>query len=312
MTEEPLVSVCCIAYNQENYIAEAVEGFLAQRAAFPFEIIIHDDRSTDRTADIIRSYQRKHPRLIKTILQTENQHSQGKRIFPITFAQARGKYLALCEGDDYWTDPEKLSRQVALMEERPDYSLCFHTVARVEQSSGETVSIVRPPVVKESYTADDLFEHGNFIQTCSTMFRSGMLRGFPDWYYRAGYGDFALFVYAARLGPAGFVDEPMAVHRLHAGGVWGGRPYRAHMETYVSTYAVMADGMGWRGRDSFRRGFTKLNLELRHVCLEEGERWRALRASWAALVAAPPSQKPYIVKTLGAHVKHLFQGRVKR
>lgn len=309
MTEEPLVSVCCIAYNHERYIAEAVEGFLAQRIAFPFEIIIHDDCSTDRTADIIRSYQQRHPRLIKTCFQTENQYSKGRRIFSIIFARAAGKYLALCEGDDYWTDPDKLARQVALMEANPDYSFCFHPVNRLDQATGETVARIKPPVVKETYTADDLFEHGNFIPTCSTLFRAGLVRDYPDWYYQATYGDFAFFVHAARLGPVGFVDEPMAVHRLHGAGAWGGRSYRAHLERFISTYEVIADGMRARRRDSFRRGFARLNLELRHAYLEEGERGRALRAAWAALLAAPAPQKPYIVKTL---VKQLSRGMMKR
>lgn len=111
----PLVSICCITYNQENYIRDAIEGFLMQRTTFPIEIIIHDDASTDNTAKVVNEFAEKHPDLIVPIYQTINQYSQGIKPWPnFVFPRARGKYIALCEGDDYWTDPLKLQKQVDL------------------------------------------------------------------------------------------------------------------------------------------------------------------------------------------------------
>lgn len=113
----PLVSICCTTYNHGKFIQDAIEGFLMQKTNFPIEIIIHDDASTDNTATIVKQYAEKHPGLIITILQTINQYSQGIKPWPnFVFPKARGKYIALCEGDDYWTDPLKLQKQVDFLE----------------------------------------------------------------------------------------------------------------------------------------------------------------------------------------------------
>ena len=123
----PLVSVCTLAYNHEPYIRECLDGILMQKTNFAFELLIHDDASTDGTADIIREYEAKYPDIIKPIYQTENQYSKGVKInATIQFPRAKGKYIALCEGDDYWTDPLKLQKQVDFMEANPNCSLCCH------------------------------------------------------------------------------------------------------------------------------------------------------------------------------------------
>lgn len=110
--KKPLVSICCCTFNHEDYISECIEGFLMQQTSFEIEILIHDDASTDRTADIIRTYEKKDKR-IKTIYQSENQYSKGIRpISLFNFNRAKGKYITICEGDDYWTDPKKLQKQV--------------------------------------------------------------------------------------------------------------------------------------------------------------------------------------------------------
>ena len=114
---EILVSICCITYNHEKYIRDAIEGFLMQKTDFPFEVLIHDDASTDGTADIIREYETKYPDIIKPIYQTENQYSKGIKISATyNYPRAKGKYIALCEGDDYWIDPYKLQKQVDFLE----------------------------------------------------------------------------------------------------------------------------------------------------------------------------------------------------
>lgn len=127
MTFQPLVSICCITYNHESYIRETIEGFLMQKTKFPIEVLIHDDESTDKAADIIREYENKYPDIIKPIYQFDNKYSKGISVsVTYNFPRARGKYIAMCEGDDYWTDPSKLQKQVDFMEVNPDCSLCFH------------------------------------------------------------------------------------------------------------------------------------------------------------------------------------------
>ena len=127
--EEILVSICCITYNQKNYIRDTLEGFVSQKTNFSYEVLIHDDASTDGTADIIREYARRYPEKMKPILQLENQYAKGLYNVSGTynFPRARGRYIAMCEGDDYWTDRYKLQRQVDFMEAHPDCSLVFHS-----------------------------------------------------------------------------------------------------------------------------------------------------------------------------------------
>ena len=124
--EPPVVSICCITYNHEPYIRDCLEGFVMQQTSFPFEVLIHDDASTDHTADIIREYEAKYPDIIKPIYQTENQYSKkiGSINATFNYPRAQGKYIALCEGDDFWNDENKLQIQYDFMEAHPDYSMC--------------------------------------------------------------------------------------------------------------------------------------------------------------------------------------------
>jgi len=123
-TDKPLVSVCCTTYNHEKYIQEAIDGFLIQETDFPFEILIRDDCSTDNTPTIIKKYVEKYPNLIFPIFEKENTYSKGVKPMPVLYKKAKGKYIALCEGDDYWIDSKKLAKQVNFLEYNLGYSLC--------------------------------------------------------------------------------------------------------------------------------------------------------------------------------------------
>ena len=128
MSQNPLVSIVCITYNHERFIRDALDGFVMQKTNFPFEILINDDASTDKTADIIREYEAKYPNLFRCVYQTENQWGKKDVCRDILYPMIRGQYVALCEGDDYWTDPLKLQKQVDFMESHPDFYICFHPV----------------------------------------------------------------------------------------------------------------------------------------------------------------------------------------
>ena len=139
MAQNIKLSISCLTYNHENYIRKTLDGFLMQKTSFDFEVLIHDDASTDGTADIIREYEAKYPNIIKPIYQKENQHSQGVRISNVfQYPRAQGEYIAWCEGDDFWTDENKLQAQVDFLDNNPQYIGCVHKYITVNKEGEET------------------------------------------------------------------------------------------------------------------------------------------------------------------------------
>lgn len=169
---QPLVSIRCLCYNHENYIRDALEGIVNQKTNFPFEAIVHDDASTDTSATIIREYAEKYPNIIKPIYQTENQYSKKDgSIGRIMHKYCIGKYIAICEGDDYWTDPYKLQRQVDYMETNPDCTMTFHPVDII--TDNEKDSYVFTNLEGRDYEPEEIFVHWT-VPTCSTLSRREM------------------------------------------------------------------------------------------------------------------------------------------
>lgn len=212
----PLVSISCITYNHENYIRDAIEGFLMQKTTFPVEILIHDDASTDKTASIVREYEEKYPHLIKPIYQTENQYSKRDgTIGRIQRGRARGKYYAICEGDDYWIDPLKLQKQVDFLEANPEYSMCFHNAMLLYE---DDKSKNRPftELEEREYGPIEIFSKWT-IPTASVVFRVSMYQkvSHPDFMY----GDIVLFLNLATKGKLRAINEVMSVYRIHSAGI---------------------------------------------------------------------------------------------
>lgn len=220
---QPLVSICCITYNHASYIRQCLDGFLMQKVTFPIEIIINDDCSTDGTTDIIRDYEAKYPDLIKPIYHTENEYSKGVRGMFATycFPKAKGKYIAMCEGDDYWIDPLKLQKQVDFMESNLDYSMCFHNAIRLNERLAK----------KERITSFCFFNKGQEISiesiisnwcipTASILYRREALNKveIPRFFS----GDYTLELILASRGKVYYINEYMSIYRVNNGGVSAG------------------------------------------------------------------------------------------
>lgn len=216
----PLVSICCIVYNHEMYLKRCLDGFLMQQTGFDFEIIVHDDASKDNSTTIIRDYCKKYPNLFKPILQTNNQFSTGRRILPILFQEASGKYIALCEGDDYWTDPLKLQKQVDYMEAHPDCSMCFGN--SMEHWEGyDSPDKVFSNIVDRDYEPAELTQ-GWFISTATVLFRKRVLESDLFKKYTSDRkiitGDLPLWLTCASMGRVhGFSDIFSVYRRLPSG-----------------------------------------------------------------------------------------------
>jgi len=222
----PTVSVCLITYNHEKYIAQAIESVLAQRTTFPFEVCVGEDGSSDGTAAICESYQKRYPDRLRVSFRSRNEviyvcgAATGRHNFVATVMECRGKYLALLEGDDYWTDHHKLQQQIEFLEGNRDCVLCGHYCQVLNESSGSVVLPRRTPM--QSYTLRDFFLFDNRIRTSSVVFRRSALPLPPPPFLRmvAANANFLKAIVCRSGGYAVILPRVMSCYRLHAGGRW--------------------------------------------------------------------------------------------
>lgn len=251
-----MVSICCITYNHEKYISQAIESFLSQKTNFEFEILIHDDASTDKTAEKIKYYADKHPNIVKPILQTENQYSKGISSIneKYNYSRAKGKYIALCEGDDFWISEHKLQQQVDYMESHADCTLCFHNAIIVNVDG----TIVRDSFLPKNdfyspyfndfdsiYTTDQMILL-DFVPTNSLLFRSSYVADFGQFMHEKKYicGDLPTRLFFSSKGYAYYFKEKMSAYRR---GVPGSASqiansnYEAKLKTRQGHIAILND-----------------------------------------------------------------------
>jgi glycosyltransferase involved in cell wall biosynthesis len=251
------VSVCITTYNHERYIAQAVESVLMQKTDFDFEIILGEDDSADGTREIVKKYKEQYPDRIRLFLNNRknviyiNGRPTGRWNFMNNMRNARGDYIALLEGDDYWTEPYKLQKQADFLDANPECSMCFHDVSIFYEDKGEYV-LAMPPVKKERYTIEDLLK-GNFIHTCSVMFRRGLFGEFPDWFVKTSMGDWPLHILNAQHGDIGRLEEIMGVYRVHAGGLWGQKGRLHQVENTIGVYKLIDAHLGYRYKGIIRQ-----------------------------------------------------------
>ena len=231
----PLVSICSITYNHAPYIRQCLDGFLMQKTNFKYEIIIHDDASTDGTAEIIKEYAEKYPDLIIPILQTENQYSKGLRGFYVRFVfpRAKGRYIALCEGDDYWTDPLKLQKQVDFLEANPDFVMSTHGYNEYWEAHNE-ISNIAQVSSKEITLSTLIYCSWYFFQPLSLLFRSAAFN-IGEYNKYACSRDTILFYYLLTKGQGFYFQEKMGIYRRHSNGIWTGSN---RLQQWMSDYRV--------------------------------------------------------------------------
>ena len=260
--EEIAVSICCLAYNQIDYIRDALEGFVRQKTSFAFEVLIHDDASTDGTDRVIREYAERYPELIRPVFQKENQYSRGLTNVSGTFnfPRARGRYIAMCEGDDYWTDVNKLQVQAEFLDANPDCSLVFHG-ARVEvQGKALTERRMRPYRGDRRNAPEEIICKTSGYSTAALMFRTDMVRNLPDFYVRAPIADIPLQLMAAARGWAYYMDKEMCVYRLGGSGSWTQSMKDGDYEEKQDRYFRQMKEM-YRGYDLWTRGQFREQVE---------------------------------------------------
>lgn len=211
------LSVCCITYNQEKYIAEAIESMLAQQTNFDFEIVIGEDGSTDATRNICEKYSQKYPPKIKLLHSAGNLGMNPN--LERTLKACSGEYVALCEGDDYWIDKNKLQKQVDFLEANPSFAICYHRVYELYRNNKLKLEEINTDETEKEYTIEYLAK-GNCMHTASVVFRNGLINKFPSWFNKSPVGDYVLHMLNAVHGKIKYLPVPMAVYRKHHGGVW--------------------------------------------------------------------------------------------
>lgn len=232
-----LASVCCITYNQKNFIREAIDSFLIQDTDFPFEVIVHDDASTDGTTEIVLEYARKYPRLVRTIIQTENQYSQGGLINPrFVFPKARGKYIAICEGDDYWTDRTKLQKQVMFLENNPEYVITYTDCQAFDENGNIDHDFGG---AREDLESIDL-KRATPLFTLTTCFRN-VINEIPEELMSARYGDMVTWSLLGDHGKGKYMaDIRPAAYRVHAGGLHSKKDYKERATMHLITVRALS------------------------------------------------------------------------
>ena len=223
------VSIYCLAYNHENYIKDTLEGFVNQKTNFAYEVFVHDDASTDNTAKIIKEYAEKYPDIIKPIYQTENQYSKGKNI-PRDFIieNFSGEYVSVCEGDDYWTDPNKLQIQADFLDSHPDYSACIHNTLfydfRTQQESSFVTLNEEADVDISQVISRSVFFHLSSIMYRVQYAKKAYSHNPPEFYhYAKGFGDYPLAIFLATEGKIRYINRTMSFYRYMTPGSWTSR-----------------------------------------------------------------------------------------
>jgi len=221
VSKNPRVSVIIQTYNHRKYINQCLDSILNQNTNFEYEILLSEDNSSDNTRDICIKYANKFPKKIKLYLHNRKNNIKisgnptGRYCFVWNLLKAKGKYIAICEGDDYWTDPNKLQKQVDFLEANVDYSICYHNIQDLYEKMVKDSRLNRPENTILSIL--DL-ARGNFIQTVSIVFRN-KISNYPDFFLKTPVGDYPLYMLLAEIGKIYCIAENMAVYRVGV-GIW--------------------------------------------------------------------------------------------
>jgi len=238
MEKEPLVSVCMITYNHEKYISEAIDSVLKQSVNFTVEFVISNDSSTDETHNAIYSVINRNKNKYLKIRYYNQPNNLGMMPnFIWALQQCKGKYIALCDGDDYWIDPLKLKKQVEFLEGNTDVSLCFTKAKKLKNFILSDFEL--PKGMPEKISFSLLLTFGNFIASASIMFRSLKINEFPAFIKKSPFGDLALYKLLSSQGKLACINETTTVYRIHDNGIWSGNTVKINYKKYLNFYRLI-------------------------------------------------------------------------
>lgn len=258
-TPTPVVSFICLTFNQEEYIEDAIRGFLIQKTSFPFEIIIHDDASTDSTARKIIQYTKQYPRIIKSITQKENQYSKSPNsVIKIAASLAQGEYIAFCEGDDFWIHPEKIETQIQALKKSPKIDIAFHAaLIRDEKEKCQKISAAFDEL--STIDLDTAISSGaSLMPTASIVVKKSVIDNLPHWFEKAPVGDYFIQILGSING-AIYLPKIMSVYRMHAKNSWTSRTM-SNSAKYISNTKRMLSSI-----DSLENHLAELKIPTKKI-----------------------------------------------
>jgi glycosyltransferase involved in cell wall biosynthesis len=281
----PKVSVAMITYNHEKYITQAVESVMMQQTKFPYELVIGEDCSPDRTREICLSLQAKYPDRIRLLLPERNLGARTNEAH--VFRACYGDYIALLEGDDFWLHPQKVQRQVDFLENNPNCSACF-TLTRVVSDGEGTRSSYIPAKATPSrlYNTEDLIEK-NSIATCSLLFRNILHELDLAPFSPVAMSDWPLNVLLSLRGSIGYLNEAMAAYRQHDGGIWTGRAEPERLAETVMFYCILKQLLASRYTRQLDERIVKTHQLIALELLKRGDRRQARARVFQSVASIP-------------------------
>jgi glycosyltransferase involved in cell wall biosynthesis len=250
------VSVCMVTYNHEHFIAQAIESVMMQLTDFEYELVIGEDKSTDRTREICLAYQAQYPDKIRVLTPETNLGMM--RNFAQTYTACSGEYIALLDGDDYWTSSTKLQAQVSILDTNASYSMCFTRAACFNNESNEVLYYL-PLKPREDVTIYDFLQYNPFA-TCTVMLRKKSFQCVPDWFDNLKIGDWVIYIVTAQHGPAIYISEITALYRLHGGSIHSHLAQDILFERTLAVYQALEENLDAKYRTAIQEAKFKTYL----------------------------------------------------
>jgi len=293
-SKQPVVSVHMLTYNHAPYIAKAIDSVLMQETDFDYELVIGEDCSTDQTREIVQAYRDRHPDVIRLHLHERNLGLYENQ--EIVRRSCRGKYVAWLEGDDYWTSPQKLQKQVSLLENHPEYSCCFHWSQWIE--AGRAAHNFGPPQVKPCFTLDDLLMYGHFVPTSSILVRNHLREDYPAWMKESDIMDMSYLILFAQHGHLGFIDENLSSYHHHGSGLFSGKEASQKVKRVMFTHRLAGRNLGLDKRPSFKQGMSRMYGNLCNIYLQNRQFGQAVRSLLLSICWSPRDRVSKIFRVL--------------
>jgi len=297
----PMVSICVSTYQHVAYIEECLKGILKQQTTFRYEVLIGEDGSTDGTREICQEIKQKYPEKISLFLHDRKDviyidgRPSGRRNLMFNLGKARGKYIALCEGDDYWTDPLKLQKQVDILEGNPRFSMCFHNTW--DNYNGQC-QLRFAESMNNEFTTYDFLEQA-IVRTLSLVYRNGLIKELPSWFKSAYMGDWPLVLMLSTFGNAFYINEAMGVYRVAGTGVWTGSKDLFRLKARYHLYQSMLSYLSEHYYDTIQLKLTLLYPAFFQHYLKSGSYKESIRFLKMFLNAPFKYQKAYLLRLVG-------------